>query len=79
MPGNADSAKPKKKAAVRKVSNKAPQPASVPSEQPPPAKRRQISKQKTPTTPLLIACRACGQTDVPLMMGGRKYHIDFLV
>ncbi len=40
-----------------------------------PARPRKQSKAKAPTqTPVVIACRACGQRDVPLMMGGRKYQ-----
>ncbi|KAL6298698.1 hypothetical protein BKA93DRAFT_40211 [Sparassis latifolia] len=35
------------------------------------SKRRQPSKPKAIAQPPPIACRSCGQTDVPLMMGGR--------
>ena len=34
------------------------------------SKRRRSS---LPKTPLMIACMACGQTDVPLLMGGREF------
>jgi len=71
VPGNADGTKPKRKAAPRKSASKSTDSPSAAGEKMPAAKRRQVSKQKIPTTPLLIACRACGQTDVPLMMGGR--------
>ncbi|KAG1783491.1 hypothetical protein EV702DRAFT_1053863 [Suillus placidus] len=37
---------------------------------PPPKKRRQTQPKSTPSLPK-IACFACGQTDVPLIMGGR--------
>ena len=40
-----------------------------------PVRRRKSSatiSQTTPTT-IQIACHSCGQTDVPLMMGGRTY------
>ncbi|KAG0707502.1 hypothetical protein DFH29DRAFT_994938 [Suillus ampliporus] len=37
---------------------------------PPPKKRRQSQPKPTPSLPK-IACFACGQTDVPLIMGGR--------
>jgi hypothetical protein len=37
---------------------------------PPPKKRRQTQPKATPSLPK-IACFACGQTDVPLIMGGR--------
>ncbi|KAG1757141.1 hypothetical protein EDB19DRAFT_2033331 [Suillus lakei] len=37
---------------------------------PPPKKKRQTQPKTTPSLPK-IACFACGQTDVPLIMGGR--------
>ncbi|KAG2156658.1 uncharacterized protein EDB93DRAFT_925795 [Suillus bovinus] len=37
---------------------------------PPPKKKRQTQLKSTPSLPK-IACFACGQTDVPLIMGGR--------
>lgn len=37
---------------------------------PPPKRRRQTQPKSTPPLPK-IACFACGQTDVPLIMGGR--------
>lgn len=66
VPGT-DGARTKRKASTRKVSIA---PALTPAPSKPPVKRKQ-SIQLTPTTPSRIACRACGQTDVPLLMGGR--------
>ncbi|KAG2155601.1 hypothetical protein DEU56DRAFT_724279, partial [Suillus clintonianus] len=54
--------KPKRKAAPRKPPHGEPAP-------PPPKKKRQTQPKPTPLPK--IACFACGQTDVPLIMGGR--------
>lgn len=40
--------------------------------QPPPAKRRRAS-QKELKRPAVIACQTCGNTDVPLLLGGRTF------
>ncbi|KAG1754848.1 uncharacterized protein EDB91DRAFT_1095847 [Suillus paluster] len=79
--------KPKRKAAPRKPPQPQPQPQpqsrpppplqdASPAQQsgepapPPPKKKRQSQPKPTPSLPK-IACFACGQTDVPLIMGGR--------
>src|SRR6266702_106643 len=36
-------------------------------------KRKRASQPKTTSTSKKIACVSCGQADVPLMMGGRKF------
>lgn len=44
---------------------------------PPPAKRQRASqvKPKEKSTPPVIACQTCNMTDVPLMLGGRKWSL----
>ncbi|KAH9950882.1 hypothetical protein B0H21DRAFT_406627 [Amylocystis lapponica] len=72
VPGNADGTKSKRKTVSRKAANKSTDSRPAVPEQGHTAKRRQTAKQKAPAALPLIACRACGQTDVPLMMGGRS-------
>ncbi|KAI0785005.1 hypothetical protein C8Q75DRAFT_777083 [Abortiporus biennis] len=43
----------------------------IPIPRPPSPKRRKSSHRPKPSTPVPICCHSCGQTDVPLMMGGR--------
>ncbi|KAI0964079.1 hypothetical protein AcW1_000981 [Taiwanofungus camphoratus] len=69
-PGHADSSRPKRKASSRKAVANFNNSSSVAGEKGPPAKQRLSSKPKV-ITPPPIACHSCGQTDVPLMMGGR--------
>ncbi|KAH9858040.1 hypothetical protein C2E23DRAFT_802429 [Lenzites betulinus] len=84
-PAGADSNRAKRKSVTRRptvtIANPpAPAtPAEKPAEKPagklaekppPPVKRRSQQKAKAPAPPP-IACHSCGQTDVPLMMGGR--------
>ncbi|CAL1694936.1 unnamed protein product [Somion occarium] len=45
--------------------------ASVDMPPPPKRKKSNNAKPQSSTTPTQIACHSCGQTDVPLMMGGR--------
>ncbi|KAI0652001.1 hypothetical protein C8Q79DRAFT_935720 [Trametes meyenii] len=68
-PPGADSNRPKRKSVSRRptVVSGAP---STPLDISPPAKRRNQPKPKV-SAPPPIACHSCGQTDVPLMMGGR--------
>ncbi|KAM5530513.1 hypothetical protein V8D89_015829 [Ganoderma adspersum] len=70
-PPGADSNRAKRKSVSRKptlIVSDAPSPAPI---KPTPTKRRQSIKAKPSAPPTPIACHACGQTDVPLMMGGR--------
>lgn len=80
-----DNARNKRRAPRRSTAqtttNVTPQPSAQPrtsqSEAPydeTPVKRRKSNAAniQTPTTTIQIACHSCGQTDVPLMMGGRK-------
>ncbi|KAH7886148.1 hypothetical protein F5I97DRAFT_1220111 [Phlebopus sp. FC_14] len=53
----------------RSTSRKSLQDADAPSS--PTAKRKRQSQPKTQTVPTPIACFSCGQTDVPLILGGR--------
>ncbi|KAI0719939.1 hypothetical protein C8T65DRAFT_754939 [Cerioporus squamosus] len=69
-PAGADSTRAKRKSVSRKATLMSDGPSS-PAEKAVPVKRRQSLKSK-PSAPPPIACRACGQTDVPLMMGGRE-------
>jgi hypothetical protein len=39
----------------------------------PAPKRKRSSQAKAGPVPKKIACVSCGQTDVPLMLGGRKF------
>ncbi|PIL31798.1 hypothetical protein GSI_06502 [Ganoderma sinense ZZ0214-1] len=69
-PLGADSNRTKRKSVSRKptlIVSETPFPAPV---KPAPVKRRQSLKAKPSLPPTPIACHACGQTDVPLMMGG---------
>ncbi|RPD55880.1 hypothetical protein L227DRAFT_579360 [Lentinus tigrinus ALCF2SS1-6] len=72
-PAGADSTRAKRKSVSRKATLVS-DGLSSPSEKVAPAKRRQSLKGKAPAPPP-IACRACGQMDVPLMMGGRYCRI----
>ncbi|KAI0669752.1 hypothetical protein C8Q78DRAFT_1037668 [Trametes maxima] len=69
-PPGADSNRPKRKSVSRRptIVNGAP---STPAKSPPVKRRNQV-KPKAPAPPP-IACHSCGQTDVPLMMGGSEY------
>ncbi|KAH9898248.1 hypothetical protein C8Q73DRAFT_684108 [Cubamyces lactineus] len=68
-PAGADSNRSKRKSVSRRptiaTANHVP-----PNEIPTPVRRRSQPKAKAPLPPP-IACHSCGQTDVPLMMGGR--------
>ncbi|OAX35279.1 hypothetical protein K503DRAFT_851343 [Rhizopogon vinicolor AM-OR11-026] len=76
-PTTEGSSKPKRKAAPRKPPQPPPPPQDASSMQqggepvPPPAKKRRQSQPKPMPSLPKIACFACGQTDVPLIMGGR--------
>ncbi|TBU34763.1 hypothetical protein BD311DRAFT_746760 [Dichomitus squalens] len=70
-PIGADSTRAKRKSVSRKPTLVIPDTPPTRAEKPTPAKRRQSLKAKTSAPPTPIACHACGQTDVPLMMGGR--------
>lgn len=74
---------PRRSTAQATATNAAPQPSAQPRASPSegritsdetPTKRRKsnAANLQTPTTTIQIACHSCGQTDVPLMMGGRK-------
>ncbi|KAI0328520.1 hypothetical protein GY45DRAFT_998593 [Cubamyces sp. BRFM 1775] len=68
-PAGADSNRSKRKSVSRRPT--IPVVSSPrPNEVPPPVKRRSQPKAKA-SLPPPIACHSCGQTDVPLMMGGR--------
>ena len=69
-PAGADSRRAKRKSVSRRATLVSDGPSS-PAEKGVPTKRRQSLKAKASAL-LPIACRACGQTDVPLMMGGRE-------
>lgn len=65
---------PEKPPAVEKPTPEKPTPAIETAEATPsPPKRKRSIKQKTVNPLPPIACHYCGQTDVPLMMGGRTY------
>ncbi|KAI0655227.1 hypothetical protein C8Q70DRAFT_1022591 [Cubamyces menziesii] len=70
-PAGADSNRSKRKSVARRPTIVAVNPAPPP-EIPTPVKRRSQPKMKAPLPPP-IACHSCGQTDVPLMMGGSMY------
>ncbi|KAH8099273.1 hypothetical protein BXZ70DRAFT_1078354 [Cristinia sonorae] len=53
----------------RRAARKASEPQKATDHQP--AKRKRTTKANQPPAPLPIACHACGQPDVPLLMGGR--------
>ncbi|KAF9225415.1 hypothetical protein BS17DRAFT_778562 [Gyrodon lividus] len=61
----AENAKPRRRPASRKFAQDGDPPGS------PTTKRKRQAQPKSQVTPLKIACFACGQTDVPLIMGGR--------
>ncbi|KAF9245758.1 hypothetical protein BU15DRAFT_58728 [Melanogaster broomeanus] len=61
----AENAKPKR----RPTSRKANQDGDIRGS--PPTKRKRQAQPKSQVAPPKIACFACGQTDVPLIMGGR--------
>jgi len=69
MPVHADSTRAKRRPSTRKVGTTNTQTPAVDKQ--PPAKRKQPQKAKAAVPSAPIACRSCGQTDVPLMMGGR--------
>lgn len=70
-PAGADSTRAKRKSVSRKATLVS-DGLSSPAEKTASVKRRQSLKAKT-SAPPPIACHACGQTDVPLMMGGREF------
>ncbi|KZT02473.1 uncharacterized protein LAESUDRAFT_661897, partial [Laetiporus sulphureus 93-53] len=65
MPNNADSSRPRRRATIRKSVNPLAVPGGIVSS-------KQQQKQKAPSSTTPIACHACKQTDVPLMVGGSK-------
>ena len=71
-PPGADSNRARRKTVSRKPTLIISDPPPAPAEKPAPAKRRQSLKAKPSVPPTPIACHACGQTDVPLMMGGSE-------
>ncbi|KAI0756852.1 hypothetical protein C8Q80DRAFT_1130817 [Daedaleopsis nitida] len=68
-PAGADSNRAKRKSVSRRATLISNNPSS-PGEKAAPVKRRQSLKANALVAPP-IACHSCGQTDVPLMMGGR--------
>lgn len=66
-PTQGDGMRPKR---VRKPAARKPA-ADNPNSVPPP-KRKKAQVKEVPALPKM-ACIACGQTDVPLIMGGREY------
>lgn len=71
---------PEKPPAVEKPTPEKPTPPVEAAEATPsPPKRKRSIKQKTVNPLPPIACHYCGQTDVPLMMGGRMYLLTPIV
>ncbi|PCH34003.1 hypothetical protein WOLCODRAFT_87181 [Wolfiporia cocos MD-104 SS10] len=69
-PSNTDSTRARRRQS-RKVT--IPSTQATPGPSAPPAKRKKQQQLKTKQpAPFSISCQACGQTDVPLMMGGRR-------
>ena len=64
-----ESGRPKRRPAPRKSAQ---DPPGSPT-----AKRKRQAQPKGPVPPPKIACFACGQVNVPLIMGGSKWMTDY--
>ena len=64
--------KPIKPATENKAKRK-PSRKSLANGEDPATKRKRHTQNKSQAAPQILACFSCGQTDVPLIKGGRKY------
>ena len=68
-PAHGDRVSTRRRATLKRTgsSTESPRGAATP-------KRKRPSQSKAGSVSKKIACVSCGQADVPLMMGGRKFH-----